>query len=93
MEITYWKKQLILYTKNHYGKINYERDLKYFVAEYYTLDVEYVDYFNVFSMVMSIYRQLFLNDKMDYNLENFVSAMFADALLQRGEMAVKKKMF
>ena len=51
-ELTYWQKQLILYTKGHYGPVNWAfHELKYFAAEFFELDVKHVRQRNVNTMI------------------------------------------
>lgn len=58
-EITYWEKQLILYTKGHFGKVIYtDNILKLFAAKLYDLDIERVDPYNVNHMIMYLFETL-----------------------------------
>lgn len=51
-DLTYWQKQLILYTKGHYGPVQWAFDeLKYFAAALFDLHIEYVTQRNVNAMI------------------------------------------
>jgi hypothetical protein len=73
------EKQLILYTKGHFGKIDYEHDLKYFAADLYGLFPEYVEWYSVFNMVVKLYQKLVDEGFIDFKLINFLSETFRRA--------------
>ncbi|PDZ55741.1 hypothetical protein CON15_19565 [Bacillus cereus] len=79
MEIDYWEKQLILYTKGHFKRINYKKDIKHFAANLYGLNLEQVSTDNVLHMVLDIYENLCLNDYIEFNFKNFISDLFKNA--------------
>ncbi|MEB9467871.1 hypothetical protein P4J10_14445 [Bacillus cereus] len=76
MEFDYWEKQLILYTKGHFKRINYEKDIKHFAANLYGLKLKQVSTDNVLHMVLDIYEKLCLNDYIKFNFKNFISDLF-----------------
>lgn len=88
MELHYWEKQLILYTKYHYGRIDYNKDLKRFSAELYGLGVENTDNYNVLGMVVRLYQKLVDAGHIRFNLEKYISDIFKRASFERGKKEV-----
>jgi hypothetical protein len=88
MELHYWKKQLILYTKNHFGRIDYEKDLKRFATELYYLSLEHVEKYSVLHMVVDLYQKLVDNEKIPFNLERFISDIFRRSWRERDSREV-----
>lgn len=86
----YWEKQLILYTKGHFKRLNYEKDLKWFPAELYGLAVEQVSAENVFHMVVDIYETLGKCGLIRFELKEFVSAMVRGASDKQLDTAVRQ---
>jgi hypothetical protein len=82
------EKQLILYTKGHFNRINYEQDLKYFAAELYALSPERVELYSVSNMVMDVYQKLVDHGLIDFNLKNFLSDTFRRAFREEGKREV-----
>ena len=76
MELSYWEKQLILYTKGHYARVDYEKDLKEFPAKAYLLGVEHTDQSNVFNFVTRLYTTLYENGHIPFTLEGFLTNIF-----------------
>lgn len=75
-ELHYWEKQLILYTKGHFKRLNYTEDLKWFPAELYGLAIEQVSIENVFHMVVDVYETLGKCGFVRFELKEFLSALF-----------------
>lgn len=88
MELHYWEKQLILYTKAHFGRVNYEKDLKRFPAELYGLSLEYTDNYNVLGMVVRLYETLVKMGHINFSLETFISNIFKRAFFDRSKHEV-----
>lgn len=86
MEIHYWEKQLILYTKMHYSHIDYENHLKHFAAKLYGLDLKYTDPYNVFGMVVRLYQKLVDQGNIYFSLERFLTDTFRRSNRERGKM-------
>lgn len=72
----YWEKQLILYTKGHFKRLNYAEDLKWFPAELYGLEVEQVSIENVFHMVVDVYETLGKYGFVHFELKEFLASLF-----------------
>ncbi|PLR99585.1 hypothetical protein [Bacillus sp. T33-2] len=83
MELHYWEKQLILYTKNHFPRTDYEKDLKRFPAELYVLSIEHTDDYNVLGMVVRLYQKLVDNGHIRFTLEKFIDNIFRRASFER----------
>lgn len=81
--IYYWENQLILYTKGHYGHLNYENDLRYFAAKLYGLDLQHTDDYNVFGMVVRLYEKLAQNNLIKFSLETFLTDAFRRSAIER----------
>jgi hypothetical protein len=88
MELHYWKKQLILYTKNHFGRIDYEKDLKRFAAELYYLSPEHVEKYSVLHMVVDLYQRLVDEGHISFKLEGFISDIFRRSFRERNSREV-----
>jgi hypothetical protein len=88
MELHYWKKQLILYTKNHFGRIDYEKDLKRFAAELYWLSLEHVEQYSVLHMVVDLYQRLVDDGHISFKLESFISDIFRRSFRERSSREV-----
>lgn len=85
MELHEIEKQLILYTKGHFGKIDYEKDLKYFAAELYGLYPEQVEWYSIFNMTIKLYQKLIDAGLIDFKLINFLSETFRRAYREEYE--------
>ena len=83
MKLYHYEKQLILYTKNHFKRIDYDRDLKYFAAEHYGLSLESTDDYNVLHMVIDLYQKLIDNDYKGFKIERFISDSFRRSRRER----------
>lgn len=79
VEIHYWEKQLILYTKGHFKRIDYKKDIKLFPAKLYGLGVDQVDMKNVLHMVVDIYDTLCKNKYIDFNLKTFIHSLLRES--------------
>lgn len=83
MELHYWEKQLILYTKGHFDRVDYEKDLKHFPSELYGLGLERTDNYNVLGMVTRLYQNLVDAGHIKFTLEKFISDIFKRATWER----------
>jgi hypothetical protein len=88
LELNYWEKQLILYTKGHFGRVNYERDLKRFPSELYGLSLEHTDNYNVLGMVVRLYQKLVDGYFIRFTLEKFITDIFKRASIERSKNEV-----
>ncbi|MFE8094443.1 hypothetical protein [Bacillus toyonensis] len=75
MELHYWEKQLILYTKGHFKRIDYKKDLKLFTAKLYGLGLEDVGMQNVLHMVLDVYETLCENGYINFKLKTFIATL------------------
>ncbi|MFJ8528522.1 hypothetical protein [Bacillus sp. NPDC094106] len=75
MELHYWEKQLILYTKGHFKRIDYKKDIKLFTAKLYGLGLEDVGMQNVLHMVLDVYETLCKNGYINFNLKTFIATL------------------
>lgn len=85
MELNYWEKQLILYTKNHFEKIDYDGELRYFPSKLYGLYLEHTEDYNVFGMVVRLYQRLVDMELLTFSLEGFLNDAFRRSLIERGK--------
>lgn len=70
---TYWEKQLIAYTKGHYGFVNFSYTvLKYFAASMYDLQVEDVGKYSVNHMLFALHNKM----NVSRGLEQTIESMF-----------------
>lgn len=76
IELHQIEKQLILYTKLHFKRIDYKNDLKYFAAELYGLNPERVELYSISNMVTDLYQKLADNGLITFNLKTFLSNTF-----------------
>jgi hypothetical protein len=83
MELNYWEKQLILYVKGHFKRVDYQRDLNHFPANLYGLELEQVEQYSVFSMVVGLYQTLVDDGHIKFTLEGFISDVFKRSLFER----------
>lgn len=79
MELTHAEKQLILYTKGHFKRINYMEDLKYFAAHQYNIYPEQVDKRSIMHMVIILYEKLSKGSYINFDLETFINDLFRRA--------------
>ncbi|AFV21553.1 MULTISPECIES: hypothetical protein [Bacillus] len=75
MELHYWEKQLILYTKGHFKRIDYKKDIKLFTAKLYGLGLEDVGMQNILHMVLDIYEALCENGYINFKLKTFIATL------------------
>ncbi|KXY51058.1 hypothetical protein AT268_31640 [Bacillus cereus] len=75
MELHYWEKQLILYTKGHFKRIDYKKDIKLFTAKLYGLGLEDVGMQNVLHMVLDVYETLCENGCINFKLKTFIATL------------------
>lgn len=88
MELHKIEKQLILYTKCHFKRVNYEQDLKYFAAELYGLYPEQVELRSISHMVVELYQKLVDHGLITFNLRNFLSDTFRRAFREENKREV-----
>lgn len=79
MELHYWEKQLILYTKGHYKRIDYKKDIKLFTAKLYALSLEDVGFKSVLHMVLDVYETLCDNGYISFNFKTFISTLLRES--------------
>jgi hypothetical protein len=83
MELNYWEKQLILYVKGHFKRVDYDKDLNHFPANLYGLELEQVEQYSVFGMVVGVYQSLVDDGRIKFTLETFISDVFKRSLFER----------
>lgn len=88
MKLCEVEKQLILYTKNHFGRIDYKQDLKYFAAKLYGLSPEQVEWYSISNMITELYQKLYSNGFIYFNLQTFFSETFRRAFREQGKREV-----
>lgn len=76
MELTYWEKQLILYSKLHFPRSGDLDDVKLMVAKEYGLPLKYVDNQTLSDFLFGLHEKLVENDFIRFDLENFIVVMF-----------------
>ncbi|MET3505541.1 hypothetical protein [Halalkalibacter oceani] len=87
-ELNHFEKQLILYTKGHFGRINYDQDLKYFASELYDIPVNHIDKYNILSMVVDIYQKMIdLKLMEEIKLRKFIGNIFYSAWMVDGRIS------
>ena len=89
MELNYWEKQLILYIKGHFKRTNYEKDLKYFPANYYEVNIESVNQKMILNMVVELFEKLYENDYIHFRLSTFLSNVFKRVWFEREAEEIK----
>jgi hypothetical protein len=82
------EKQLILYTKCHFKRVDYKNDLKYFAAELYGLSPEQVELCSISHMVVDLYQKLADNGLITFNLKNFLSDTFRRAFREENKREI-----
>ncbi|PGT89810.1 hypothetical protein [Bacillus thuringiensis] len=75
MELHYWEKQLILYTKGHFKRMDYRKDLKLFTARLYGLGLEDVGTRITLHMVIDVYETLCENGYINCTIKTFISSL------------------
>lgn len=88
MEINYWEKQLILYTKRHYGRVNYKEDLKHFPAKLYGIPLDSVKQYHEKGMVVRLYNGLVSEGHLKFELEDFIDNIFHRSVRERDSTEV-----
>ncbi|PKR82902.1 hypothetical protein [Heyndrickxia camelliae] len=88
MDLKYWEKQLILYTKGHYPRTDYEKDLVHFPSEFYGLSLEQTYQYNVLHMVTDVYQKLVANGHIQFKLDTFITDIFKRAWWDNGKKEV-----
>lgn len=84
MELHYWEKQLILYTKGHFKHIDYKKDLKLFSTKLYGLDLEDVEIHNVLHIILDLYQTLCKNGFIKFNFKMFISNLLRESTFKNG---------
>lgn len=79
MELTFWQKQLILYTKGQYGKIDYDRHLKYFAGLHFEIHIDHITEHHIFKLVSKTYHDLQKRQLVTFNFERFMCDVFRNA--------------
>lgn len=81
VELTHMEKQLILYTKGHFKRIDYGQDLKYFASKIYGLWPERIEKRTLFHMIVTLYQKLIDDGYIRFNLEDYLNRLFKRAWL------------
>lgn len=76
MELNYWEKQIILYTKGHFGKIDRATSLTYFAAEHFGLYPSQVEQYSINYMVTNLYEKLIDGGYIGFDLYSFIHEAF-----------------
>ena len=84
MDLHNTEKQLILYAKNHFGRIDYGEDLKYFAARLYGLDPEQVEIYMIRNMVIELYQKLISGGYLSFQLKAFMNGLFKRSWREKG---------
>ncbi|MFS1518587.1 hypothetical protein V1503_19300 [Bacillus sp. SCS-151] len=79
VEIHPIEKQLILYTKGHFKRIDYQNDLKFFAAELYGMYPEQVQKYSINHMVVQLYEKLVNAEYIPFTLQRFLENSFKRA--------------
>lgn len=88
LELYEIEKQLILYTKCHFKRIDYKNDLKNFAAELYGLSPEQVELYSISNMVTDLYQKLANNGLITFNLKKFLSDTFRRAFREENKREI-----
>ena len=86
-KLTNIEKQLILYTKHHFKRIDYDNDLKYFAVELYGLYPEQVEKYSILNMVVDVYQKLIDLEYIELKLNKFIDIIFQGAWMRDGKIS------
>ena len=86
--LNYYEKQLILYTKNHFSRIDYERDLKYFASKLYALSLERTSADSINHMIVNLYQKLVDYGYLNFKLDSFITQVFRMAWWDSGKIEI-----
>ena len=57
-KLTYYEKQLILYSKGHFETVDLIEDIREIAAKQYTLPVEYTEHYSIYHFVVTTFFKL-----------------------------------
>jgi hypothetical protein len=80
INLDYWEKQLVLYTKLHYPRRNYKADLKFFPSKCYGLTLEQVDMSSMIHMVSNLFDKLVESELIRFEMGDFLEETLKFAL-------------
>jgi hypothetical protein len=84
-ELSYWEKQLIKYTKGHYGRIDYNKDLKHFPSAAYWIGLDQVEKYHILGMVVRIHEKLVKRGDLTFKLESFIDNVYRRSRMERSD--------
>jgi len=74
--LSYYEKQLILYTKGHFKKNYIFNDIKFFVSKEYDLNINQVSWNSIYYFIVNIYFKLIEHDCIQKPIQKFVLSLF-----------------
>ena len=75
-KLTYWDKQLILYSKGHYGNEHPQLTLEFIVGKMCSIEWCYATQSTVFHRVIDVYTTLVEQGKLSFDLSQFINNSF-----------------
>lgn len=79
MKLTFLQKQLILYTRGHYGEVDYDSHLKYFAGFYFQIQPDHITKHHVFKFVSETYHDLQKQELVTFRFDNFMDEILKSA--------------
>jgi hypothetical protein len=84
-ELDYWEKQLIKYTKGHYKRTDYNKDLKYFPYNFFWIPLEEVKIYHIMGMVVRLHEKLVSMGYLTFKMERFIDDIFKRSRFERDD--------
>lgn len=88
MTLDYWEKQLVLYTKRKYLRVDYDEDLNTIVGNAYGFYAKDVDFHNTISFVSGVFEKLVEQKVIAFNLKTFITDTLKSASRFGGESKI-----
>jgi Mg2+ and Co2+ transporter CorA len=84
-ELSYWEKQLIKYTKGHYDRIDYNKDLKHFPSAAYWIGLDQVEKYHTLGMIVRLHEKLVKRGDLTFKLESFIDNIYRRSRMERSD--------
>ncbi|UOE96196.1 hypothetical protein [Alkalihalobacillus sp. LMS39] len=89
--VTRSEKQMILYAKCYFGKIDYEKDLQYFIANDLQITADKVHKEDIVQFVITLYDKLVADGYITFSVKNFIERTFQRKWVYENQIEVRKE--
>ncbi|WP_026673282.1 hypothetical protein [Alkalihalobacterium bogoriense] len=85
------EKQIILYAKCYFGKIDYDNDLKYFVADDLQTTGDKVHKDDIVQFIFNLYDKLVANGYIPFSVKKFVERTYQRKWVYENQIDIRKE--